>query len=114
MAFPRLSGLMIRHTMFVSFDDPISDPELNQFLADIETATRDTGIVEAFSSQRHIPVSGEGEIPALVATAILQFDVADLNALEALFAASGTRAVIHKWQSRIPYRVAWGNHEPLR
>ncbi|MBN3457918.1 hypothetical protein JNN96_28170 [Mycobacterium sp. DSM 3803] len=104
---------MIRHTMLVSFDEPIADTELDQFLADIEKSMRGTGTVEGFSARRHIPVSGEGEIPALVATAILQFDVADLDALERLFAAPGTTAVIHHWQARNPYRVAWANHEPL-
>lgn len=99
--------------MLVSFNDPIADAELDQFLTDIEAAMRDTGTVETFSAKRHISVAGESAIPALIASAILQFDVADIDALERLFAAPAAGAVIHKWQARNPYRVAWANHEPL-
>jgi hypothetical protein len=104
---------MITHTMLVSFTNPIPDTMLDQFLADIEFVMRDTGVVETFSAQRHIPVLGEEVIPALVATAVLQFGVADRDALAALLAAPGAGAVIHTWQDRYPYQAAWVNHEAL-
>lgn len=105
---------MINHTMIVSFAEAIPDTELRQYLADIEKAMRDTGAVEDFAVRRHIRMPGEDAIPALVATAILQFGVADEAALARLFAAPGAHEVIQKWQARYPYRVAWANHEPLR
>ncbi|AEN08432.1 MULTISPECIES: hypothetical protein [unclassified Streptomyces] len=101
---------MITHTMLVSFTDPISDSDLDQFISDIEKSMRNTGVVETFSAQHHIPVPGEEAIPAFIATAVLQFGVADRDALVALFAAPGAGEVIHKWQARHPYKVAWVNH----
>ncbi|MFF1461978.1 hypothetical protein [Streptomyces sp. NPDC058330] len=80
---------MITHTMLVSFADPISDSDLDQFVSDIEKSMRDTGVVETFSARHHIPVPGEEVIPAFIATAVLQFGVADRDALVALFAAPG-------------------------
>lgn len=102
---------MINHTMLVSFTDTISDADLNQFFSDIEKAMRDTGIVETFSAQRHISVPGEEAIPAFIATAVLQFGVADRDDLATLFAAPGAGEVIHKWQAGHPYKVAWVNHQ---
>jgi hypothetical protein len=101
---------MITHTMLVSFEDPITDPELDQFLSDIEGTMKATDVVEEFSAQRHIPVPGEEAIPAFIATAVLQFDVADRDALAILFAAPGAGEIIHKWQASHPYQVAWVNH----
>jgi hypothetical protein len=101
---------MITHTMLVSFEDPITDSELDQFLSDIGEAMKATGVVERFSAERHIPVSGEEAIPAFIATAVLQFSVTDRDALATLFAAPGAGEIIHKWQASHPYKVAWVNH----
>ncbi|GAB6939822.1 hypothetical protein ACQP60_19755 [Isoptericola variabilis] len=105
---------MITHTMLVSFDDAISDTELGQFLADIETSMRATGVVRTFSTHRHVPVPGEDAIPALVATAVLHFGVDDRDDLATLFAAPGAVDVVHKWKASHPYQVAWVNYEADR
>lgn len=97
--------------MLVSFTDSIPDAALDQFLADIESVMKDTGAVESFSAQRHIPIPGEETVPAFIATAVLQFGLADREALATLFAAPGASEVIHTWQARYPYKVAWVNHE---
>ncbi|KAA5837091.1 hypothetical protein ABT337_27245 [Saccharopolyspora hirsuta] len=102
---------MFTHTMLVSFEDQISDADLDQFLSDIEKSMKDTGVVRWYSAQRHIPVVGEEAIPAFIATAVLQFGVADQDDLATLFAAPGAVDVIHKWRARHPYAVAWVNHE---
>ncbi|HWK91955.1 MAG TPA: hypothetical protein VNR17_06790 [Luteimicrobium sp.] len=102
---------MITHTMLVSFADPIPDDELDQFLSDIDAALQETGVVRTSSAQRHLPVPGEDAIPAFIATAVLQFGVETEDDLATLFAAPGAGDVIHTWQSRRPYRVAWVNHE---
>jgi hypothetical protein len=73
----------------------------------------DSGFAESVVSRRHLPVPGEEEIPALIATAIIQFGLADMAALTKSFAAPGVHEVIEHWQARHPYRVAWANHEPL-
>lgn len=104
---------MINHTMLVSFVDPLPDAELNQYLADIERVLGETGVVESFAAARHIPVPGEEDIPAMIATAIVQITVADSDALAKAFAAPGIEEVIHHWQARHPYKVGWANHEPL-
>ncbi|GAB3439927.1 hypothetical protein GCM10027570_04810 [Streptomonospora sediminis] len=102
---------MINHTMLVAFENPIPDAELDQFLKDIEKAMTETGATETFSAQRHIPVPGEESIPAFIATAVVQLGVADREALATMFAAPGAGEVVHKWQARHPYKVAWVNHE---
>ncbi|MBT0768497.1 hypothetical protein KIH74_06145 [Kineosporia sp. J2-2] len=102
---------MINHTMLVSFTGPIPDPELDQFLTDIEVVVRDTGLLRSFSAQRHIPVPGEDEIPAMIATAVIQFGVETADDLAALFATPAAGQIIQTWQGRHPYRVAWVNHE---
>jgi len=104
---------MINHTMLVAFASPISDDDLARFTADIEKPMRATGLVESFAVRRHIAVPGEEAIPAFIATAVLQFGVADVAALGALFAAPGIEEVIDTWQREHPYRVAWVNHEAL-
>ncbi|GAA3634377.1 hypothetical protein GCM10022223_60880 [Kineosporia mesophila] len=102
---------MINHTMLVAFTDPIPDAELDQFLADIEAAVKNTGLMRTFSAQHHIPIPGEEAIPAFIATAVLQFGVDTREDLTALFATPSAEAIIHTWQARRPYRVAWVNHE---
>jgi hypothetical protein len=102
---------MINHTMIVSFDRPLPDAELDQYLADIEKALLDTGLAQSVATRRHIPVPGEEAIPALIATAIVQVSVADLDALGKAFAAPGIGEVIEHWQARYPYKVGWANHE---
>jgi hypothetical protein len=104
---------MINHTMIVSFDHPLPDAELNRYLADIERALLESGLVEAAATRRHLPVPGEEAIPALIATAIVQLALADIDALTKAFASPGLHEVIEYWQSRYPYKVAWANHEPL-
>jgi hypothetical protein len=104
---------MINHTMIVSFDQPLPDTELDQYLADIERVLLDTGLVESVATRRHIPIPGEEAIPALIATAIVQVAVADTDALAKTFAAPGIGEVIDRWQSRYPYKVGWANHESL-
>lgn len=104
---------MINHTMLVSFDQPLPEPELDRYLEDIERAIRDTGVVEDFTSARHIPIDGEEAIPALIATAIIQITVADADALAKAFAAPAIGEVIEHWQARHPYKVGWANHAPL-
>jgi hypothetical protein len=73
---------MITHTMIVSFDQPLSDTDLDQYLADIERAMLDTGFVQSVATRRHISIPGEEAIPALIATAIVQAALADIDALE--------------------------------
>ncbi|KAB2370966.1 hypothetical protein [Actinomadura montaniterrae] len=104
---------MIQHTMIVSFDRPLPDAELDQYLSDIERAMLDTGLVASFAARRHLPVPGEEAVPALIATAVVQVGVADTEALAKAFTAPGIHEVIEHWQSRHPYKVAWANHEPL-
>ncbi|AEW99763.1 hypothetical protein [Streptantibioticus cattleyicolor] len=104
---------MITHTMIVSFDQPLPDAELDQYLADIERAMLDTGFTDSVTTRRHLPVPGEDAIPALIATAIVQVTVADIEALGKAFAAPGIHEVIDHWQSRHPYKVAWANHEVM-
>lgn len=97
--------------MLVSFDDPISEADLDQFLSDIEKSMRDTGVVRDVTSHHHVPVPGEDAIPAFIATAALTFAVATREDLAALFAAPGAIEVIHKWRADHPYSVAWVNYE---
>ncbi|CAL9595760.1 hypothetical protein ACH4LN_16220 [Streptomyces albus] len=104
---------MIQHTMIVSFDQPLPDAELDQYLADIERVMLDSGAVQSVATRRHLPVPGEDAIPALIATAIVQLSVADMDALAKAFGAPGVHEVIGRWQSRHPYKVAWANHEAL-
>ncbi|WP_027928451.1 hypothetical protein [Amycolatopsis benzoatilytica] len=104
---------MITHTMIVSFDQPVSDATLDQYLADITKAMRDSGLAESVKTQRHLPIPGEEAIPALIATAIVQVEVADLETLGKAFTAPELHEVIEKWQARHSYRVAWANHESL-
>jgi hypothetical protein len=104
---------MINHTMIVSFNEPLPDAELDQYLADIERVILDSGFAQSVVSRRHLPIPGEENIPALIATAIVQIELADTEALAKAFGAPGMHEVIERWQSRHPYRVAWANHEPL-
>ncbi|MCA1220918.1 hypothetical protein [Streptomyces sp. 8L] len=104
---------MIKHTMIVSFDQPLPDTELDQYLADIERVLLDTGLVQSFAARRHLPIPGEEAIPALIATVIVQIALADTDALAKAFGAPGLHEVIGRWQARHPYKVAWANHEAL-
>jgi hypothetical protein len=104
---------MINHTMIVSFDQPLPDAELDQYLADIERVMLESGFVQSVTSRRHIPIPGEEHIPALIATAIVQVSVADVDALAKAFTVPGIGELIERWQARHPYKAAWANHEPL-
>ncbi len=99
--------------MIVSFDNPLPQDELDQYLTDIERAMLGTGLAASVATRRHIPVPGEEAIPALIATAIVQVAVPDIDALAKAFAAPGVHEVIGRWRSRHPYKVAWANHEAL-
>ncbi|MCW2934279.1 MAG: hypothetical protein JWM19_5241 [Actinomycetia bacterium] len=104
---------MINHTMLVAFTNTISDEDLARFMTDIEKPMRATGLVKSFTARRHIAIPGEEAIPAFIATAVLQFGVADVEALGALFSAPGIDEVIDTWQEDHPYKVAWVNHDAL-
>ncbi|MFE1316373.1 hypothetical protein [Kitasatospora phosalacinea] len=104
---------MIQHTMFVQFTEPIPDTDLNQYLADLEEAARSTGVLQAFATQRHVPVPGEEQIPAFIATAVVQLTAADLEALGTLFAAPEVSEVFDTWRTRHPFKAAWANHAAL-
>ena len=104
---------MINHTMIVSFDQPLPDAELDQYLADIERALLDTGLAQSVATRRHLPAPGEEHIPALIATAIVQVALADIDALAKAFTMPAIGEIIEHWQARHPYKVAWANHEPL-
>jgi hypothetical protein len=104
---------MINHTMIVSFDQPLADAELDQYLADIERVLLDSGLVRSVATRRHISIPGEEAIPALIATAIVHVAVAENPFASKAFTAPGMHEVIDRWQSRHPYKVAWANHEVL-
>ncbi|GAA0636422.1 hypothetical protein GCM10010174_67610 [Kutzneria viridogrisea] len=104
---------MIHHTMIVSFEQPLLDTELDHYLADIERVMLDSGLAQSVVTRRHLPIPGEEAIPALIATAIVQVAVTDIDTLAKAFAAPGMHEVIDRWQARHPYKVAWANHEPL-
>ncbi|HEY1699644.1 MAG TPA: hypothetical protein VGG75_08025 [Trebonia sp.] len=104
---------MITHTMIVSFTESIPDAELDRFLKDIEKIVRDSGGVRSFAAQRHIRVPADDYSPVFVSTAIIQFGLDSLDALNASFTASGLEELIAGWQARYPYQVVWANHESL-
>ncbi|MQY17227.1 hypothetical protein [Nocardia macrotermitis] len=104
---------MINHTMIVAFDEPLPDTELDRYLADIEQAMLGTGLAQSVVARRHLAIPGEAEIPALIATAVIQFALPDLETLGKAFAAPSVHEIIDRWQSRYPYKVAFANHEPL-
>jgi hypothetical protein len=110
----RFHGRMLNHTMIVSFDPPIPDSELDQYLTDIEHLMIESGYVETVMAQRHIRVAADDYSPVFVASAIVQLTVADLDALNSVFTVPGAEELIARWQSRFPYKVVWANHEPLR
>jgi hypothetical protein len=104
---------MIIHTLLIQFTGPVSGQDVDQFLADIERASKETGALTSFAARRHLPVPGEEAIPALIATVIVELGVADLDALAALFAAEEVEGVFGSWRARHPFKAAWANHEPL-
>lgn len=104
---------MIEHTMIVSFDAPIPDADLDQFLSDIEKMMRDAGHVQTYAAQRHIRIPGDDRSPVFTATAIIKFGFADIDALNAAFALPDLEEHIQRWQARYPYKVVWANHAPL-
>lgn len=104
---------MLNHTMFVQFTEPIPETDLEQYLTDLEEATKGTGVLRTFAAQRHIRVPGEEQIPAFIATAVIQLGVADLEALGTLFAAPEVSEVFDTWRTRYPFNAAWANHEAL-
>jgi hypothetical protein len=109
----RFDRPMISHTMIVSFDSPIPDADLDQYLKDIEELMMSSGYVHTFAARRHLPVPADDHGPVFTATAIVQLGVADTEALNAVFALPGVAQLIGRWQARYPYKVVWANHEPL-
>ncbi|MEU6673893.1 hypothetical protein [Streptomyces sp. NPDC046925] len=104
---------MIHHTMIVAFDSPIPAGELDQYLKEFEELVTGSGLVEAFAARHHIRVPGDDHAPVAVASAILQLQVADLDALNATFTMPGALDLIERWRARHPYKAIWANHEPL-
>ncbi len=104
---------MIQHTMIVSFNDPVPDADLDQFLADMEELMRASGQLKGFAARHNIRVPADDHSPVFAATAIVRFELADVEALNAAFQAPGLEDLIGRWQARYPYRVVWANHEPL-
>ncbi|WP_428814618.1 hypothetical protein [Streptomyces albus] len=99
--------------MILSFDQPLPDTELDQYLTDIEQVVLDSGAVQSVTTRRHISVPGEEVIPGLIATAIVEVAVADTDALAKAFSAPGVLEVIGRRQSRHPYKISWANQEAL-
>jgi hypothetical protein len=104
---------MLNHTMIVSFTDPIPDAELDRFLKDMEQLVLDSGHIQTVAARPAIHVPADDHSPVFAATAILQFGLADLDALNASFATPGLEDFIQRWQARYPYQVVWANHEPF-
>ncbi|MEU7261437.1 hypothetical protein AB0B21_37390 [Streptomyces rimosus] len=108
---------MIQHTMIDSFDQPLPVAALGQCLAGIERAMLGTGTAQSVVARRHLPVPGEGAVPALIATeapaAIVGVAVADAQAEAKGFTAPDLPEVLDRWQARRPYKVTWANSEPL-
>ncbi len=121
MAGAPKNGLVIHHTMIDSLDQPLPVAALGQCLAGIERAMLGTGTAQPVVARRHLPVPGEGAVPALIATespaatptAVVQVAVADAQARAKGFTAPGLYEVLDRWQSRHPYKVTWANSEPL-
>ncbi|MGT2426111.1 hypothetical protein [Amnibacterium kyonggiense] len=99
--------------MLVSFTEPIPEQALEEYVADVRSVMEETGVVRESWAQRHIPVAGEEAIPAFIATVVLQFSVDDEADLATLFAAPRAGEIIHAWQARYPYEVAWVNYEAI-
>ena len=104
---------MINHTMLVKFAEEIPDADLDQFLTDIEQTSKATGALESFAARRHIRVPGEEEIPAFIASVVVQLRVADVAAFGTLLADPAVGEVFDTWRGRRPFEVAWVNHEAL-
>ncbi|MEU0513026.1 hypothetical protein [Amycolatopsis sp. NPDC006125] len=105
---------MLNHTMIVSFDQPIPDAELDQYLKDIENLMLGSGLVQTFAARRHIRVPADGHSPVFVASAIIQLGVADLDALNAVFTVPGTRTSSRAGSHGIPTRSSGPTTRPCR
>ncbi|MFK0171493.1 hypothetical protein ACIQU5_22100 [Streptomyces sp. NPDC090306] len=104
---------MIQHTMIVAFDEPIPSDELDEYLKGLEELTMGTGGFQSFAARHHLRVPVDDHAPVAVASAVVQFGVTDLDALNASFSLPGIGEFIDGWQARRPYKVIWANHEPL-
>jgi hypothetical protein len=109
----RSPWIMINHTLFIAFDEPVSGDDLARTLADIDAAIAGTGLARSFAARPHQPIDGEAAIPAFIGSAIIQIGLPDVAALESLFAAQAVTATFEAIRERHPYRTAWVNHEPL-
>jgi hypothetical protein len=99
--------------MIVSFTEAVPDADLDRFLKELEEVMRDSGLIQTIAVRRHIRVPADEHAPVFAASAIVQIGFADVDALNASFAAPGVEEFIGRWQSRYPYRAVWANHEPL-
>ncbi|WP_327174327.1 hypothetical protein OG599_02850 [Streptomyces sp. NBC_01335] len=104
---------MIHHTMIVAFDEPIPSDELDAYLQGLEKLTASTGTFHSFAARTHLRAPSDDHAPVAVASAVVQFALADLDALDAAFALPGIGEFIAGWQARRPYKAIWVNHEPL-
>ncbi|WP_399880219.1 hypothetical protein ACGH7X_00635 [Streptomyces sp. BBFR51] len=104
---------MIHHTMIVAFDEPIPSGELDEYLKGLEELTMGSGAFQSFAARHHLRVPGDDHAPVAVASAVVQFGLADLDALDIAFALPGIGEFIQSWQARRPYKAIWVNHEPL-
>jgi hypothetical protein len=109
----QFNQVMIHHTMIVAFDEPIPSDELDEYLKELEELTMGTGAFQSFAARHHLRVPGDDHAPVAVASAVVQFGLADLDALNTAFALPGIGAFIDSWQARRPYKAIWVNHEPL-
>ena len=104
---------MIHHTMIVSFNDEIPTAELDQYLAEMQELMAASGLSQSFAAARNLPIPADDHAPVMTATAIVRFEVSDLDGLNAAFEAPGLEEFIGRWQAKRPYKVVWANHEPL-
>ncbi len=111
------NGLVIQQTMTDSFDQSLPVAALGQCLVGIERAMLGTGTAQSVVARRHLPVPGEGAVPALIATeapaAFVGVAVAYAQAEAKGFTAPDLPEVLDRWQARRPYKVTWANSEPL-
>ncbi|WP_353940226.1 hypothetical protein ABII15_00590 [Streptomyces sp. HUAS MG91] len=104
---------MIHHTMIVAFDELIPSGELDEFLKGLEELTVGTGAFQSFTARHHLRVPADDHAPVAVASAVVQFGVADLDTLNDSFSLPSVGEFISSWQARRPYKAIWVNHEPL-
>nr|WP_280888652.1 hypothetical protein [Streptomyces sp. LBL] len=93
--------------------DRSSQRELEEYLKGLEELTMGTGAFQSFAARHHLRVLGDDHAPVDIASAVVQFGLADLDALNIAFTLPGIGEFIDSWQARRPYKAIWVNHEPL-